>query len=90
MSGFRAIEQGYSLLRSTRFGLSAAINPFGEMTAQQSSFDKHDKIMLAELPTKRIITLYGMIGDSFVYACFGLLVLLFTTIYRQQNEKNSR
>lgn len=90
MSAYRAIEQGYSLLRSTRFGLSAAINPIGEMTVQQSSFDIHNKIMLAELPTKRIITLYSIIGDSFVFACFGLLVLLFTTIYGQQDEKNSR
>ena len=90
MATFRAIEQGYSLLRSTRFGLSAAINPLGEMTGQQSSFDIHDKIMLAELPTKRTTTLYSIIGDSFVYACFGLLVLLITTIYRKQDKKNSR
>jgi apolipoprotein N-acyltransferase len=90
MAAFRAIEQGYSLLRSTRFGLSAAINPLGEMTAQQSSFDIHDKIMLAELPTKRITTLYSIIGNSFIYACFGLLILLFTTIYKRQDKKNSR
>lgn len=87
MAAFRAIEQGYSLLRSTRFGLSAAINPVGEMTAQQSSFDIHDKIMLAELPTKRITTLYSFIGDSFVYACFGLLILLSAVIYKQQSKK---
>lgn len=83
MAAFRAIEQGYSLLRSTRFGLSAAINPIGEMTAQMSSFDNHDKIMLAELPTHRISTFYSIIGDSFVYACFGLLVLLIATIYKR-------
>jgi apolipoprotein N-acyltransferase len=51
MAAFRAIEKGNSILRSTRFGLSAAINPYGEMTAQQSSFDSRNKIMRAELPT---------------------------------------
>ncbi len=90
MAAFRAIEQGNSLLRSTRFGLSAAINPYGEMTAQQSSFDRHNKIMIAELPTKRIPTLYSIIGDSFVYACFGFLFLLLLTILKQKDEKNSR
>lgn len=89
MAAFRAIEQGYSLLRSTRFGLSAAINAYGEMTAQQSSFDIHNKIMLAELPTKRITTLYSIIGDSFVYACFGFLALLLYKIYTQQEDKNA-
>lgn len=77
MAAFRAIEQGYSLLRSTRFGLSAAINPLGEMTAQQSSFDIHDKIMMAELPTKRIKTLYSLIGDSLVFGCFAFFTLFF-------------
>lgn len=90
MAAFRSIEQGYSLLRSTRFGLSAAINPLGEMTTQQSSFDKHNKIMLAELPARRITTLYSIIGDGFVYACFGLLVLLVTIIYKRQDKKDSR
>ena len=90
MAAFRAIEQGYSLLRSTRFGLSAAINPMGEMIAQQSSFDKNSKIMFAELPTKRITTLYSIIGDLFIYACFGLVILIFITFYSQQDKKNSR
>jgi apolipoprotein N-acyltransferase len=53
MAAFRAIEQGHSVLRSTRFGLSAAITPYGEMTAQMSSFDENDKIMLAHLPKDR-------------------------------------
>ncbi len=33
MAAFRAIEQGHSIVRSTRFGLSAAINPYGQMVA---------------------------------------------------------
>jgi len=36
-----------NLLRSTRFGLSAAITPYGEMVSQMSSFDDHNKIMYA-------------------------------------------
>lgn len=88
MATFRAIEQGYSILRSTRFGLSAAINPLGEMTAQQSSFDEHDKIMIAELPKKRIATIYSFIGDSFVYACIGSLIFILISIYTRQYKIN--
>ncbi|MBK8144760.1 MAG: hypothetical protein IPK62_07050 [Bacteroidetes bacterium] len=84
MATFRAIEQGYSLIRSTRFGLSAAINPLGEMIAQQSSFDRHNKIMTAELPTGRIKTLYGVIGDSFIFGCFLLMVLVLATSFKKK------
>jgi apolipoprotein N-acyltransferase len=67
MAAYRAIEQGHSVLRSTRFGLSAAINPFGKMTSQMSSFDSNNKIMISQLPIKGISTLYSIIGDILVY-----------------------
>ncbi len=76
MACFRAIEQGHSILRSTRFGLSAAINPYGDMTSKMSSFNQNDKILIAELPKKGVRTVYSMIGDLFVYAC-----LLFISIF---------
>lgn len=75
MAAFRAVEQGHSILRSTRFGLSAAITPYGDFTAQMSSFDLNDKIMIANLPTKRITSLYSIIGDSFICLCIGFVIL---------------
>lgn len=74
MAAFRAVEQGHSILRSTRFGLSAAITPFGEMASQMSSFDDNNKIMYAQLPAKGVTTVYSLIQDSFVYLCIGFLV----------------
>jgi apolipoprotein N-acyltransferase len=76
MAAFRAVEQGHSILRSTRFGLSAAITPYGEMTAQMSSFDNNDKIMTAHLPAKGIWTLYSKIGDLVVWICFAWIGFL--------------
>ncbi|MBK7149439.1 MAG: hypothetical protein IPH78_11620 [Bacteroidetes bacterium] len=75
MAAYRAIEQGHSIIRSTRFGLSAAITPYGEFIAQMSSYDENDKIMIAHLPIKHIKTLYSIIGDSFVCFCIGFIVL---------------
>lgn len=82
MAALRAVEQGHSVLRSTRFGLSAAINPIGEFNAQMSSFNTNDKIMMAHLPVSKNFTLYSLIGDLFVYLClafilfFGIRVLI--------------
>jgi apolipoprotein N-acyltransferase len=77
MAAFRAIEQGHSIIRSTRFGLSAAITPYGEMVAQMSSFDKNDKIMIAELPVKGVTTIYSVISDAFICLCMGFVLLFF-------------
>lgn len=74
MAAFRAVEQGHSILRSARFGLSAGITGYGEMVSQMSSFDVNDKVMITSLPAKRIKTLYAMIGDVLIYACIGFCV----------------
>jgi len=79
MAAFRAVEQGHSVLRSTRFGLSAAITPYGEMTAQMSSFSQNDKIMYARLPVKGVTTLYSIIHDTLVYICI-IFMLLFIAV----------
>lgn len=76
MAAFRAIEQGHSILRSTRFGLSAAITPYGDMTSRMSSFDHNDKIMMAHLPVKGIRTFYSIAGDFIVYLSMAFLLLI--------------
>ena len=84
MAAFRAVEQGHSVLRSTRFGLSAAISPYGEMTTQMSSFDSNQKTMLATLPKKGVKTIYSVLGDGFVYLCTGfILVFFFNAVYQK-------
>ncbi|MGB2273388.1 MAG: nitrilase-related carbon-nitrogen hydrolase [Flavicella sp.] len=86
MAAFRAVEQGHSVLRSTRFGLSAAITPYGEMASQMSSFDDNDKIMYSQLPTKGVTTLYSVIQDSFVFLCIALLLSFMAIAYLSNNK----
>lgn len=81
MAAFRAVEQGQSILRSTRFGLSAAINPYGEMLSQMSSFDTNNKIMISQLPVKGITTVYSIIGDIVVYLSIAFILIFF--MYRK-------
>lgn len=69
MASVRAIEGGYSMLRSTRMGLTAAFDPYGRARAWESSFDAKDRIVIAALPRHGIKTLYTAIGDVFVWVC---------------------
>jgi apolipoprotein N-acyltransferase len=87
MAAVRSIEQGHSVIRSTRFGLSAAINPVGIFTAQMSSFDKNDQIMLAQLPKNRIVTIYSKVGDIFVYLCIAFII---TYMIMRKNWKHQK
>jgi apolipoprotein N-acyltransferase len=87
MAAFRAVEQGHSIIRSTRFGLSAAITPYGEMVAQMSSFDRNNKIMIAELPVKGVTTVYSVIGDAFIYLCMGFILAFLLINNRISSEK---
>ena len=87
MAAFRAVEQGHSVLRSTRFGLSAAITPYGEMVSQMSSFDENDKIMYAQLSAKGVSTLYSIIQDSFVYLSMGFLLFFMVITVRSNKSK---
>ncbi len=70
MAGLRAIEGGHSLLRSTRWGLSAGIDPVGRLRGWQSAFeDGDDGVMVVRLPRHGLTTLYGILGDWFVALC---------------------
>ena len=89
MAAFRAVEQGHTVLRSTRFGLSAAITPYGEMVSQMSSFDNNDKIMYAKLSAKGVTTLYTLIQDSFVYLCIGFLLSFIVITVRSKKSKST-
>lgn len=69
MASVRAIEGGFSLLRSTRFGLTGAYDPYGRARAWESSFDSSERVVIAALPRTGIKTLYVAIGDSWVALC---------------------
>jgi apolipoprotein N-acyltransferase len=88
MAAFRAIEQGHSIIRSTRFGLSAIISPYGEIVGQSSSFDDNNKILISDIRTKGTKTVYSVIGDLFVYLCFGFLMVFIITVIARKPEGN--
>jgi len=78
MATLRAIEGGHSVLRSTRFGLSAGIDPWGRIRAWSSHFDDERRILVVDLPVSGTWTVYGTVGDWFPLTC--LFIALATIV----------
>lgn len=74
MAALRAVENGMSIVRSTRAGLSAGIDPHGRFRAWQSSFESQDRVLRVVLPRHRLSTPYAIVGDVVVWAA-GLFLL---------------
>jgi apolipoprotein N-acyltransferase len=72
----RAVENGFSMVRQVSAGSSMAVDPWGRLLAQQDYFHTADRLMLADVPTRRARTLYGLLGDWFAWAGAALAVAL--------------
>jgi apolipoprotein N-acyltransferase len=72
----RAVENGFSMVRQVSSGASMAVDPWGRVLARQDHFRTADRLMLADVPTRRVRTLYGLLGDWFAYAGAALAVVL--------------
>jgi apolipoprotein N-acyltransferase len=90
MAGLRAIEQGTSIIRSTRFGLSAGIDPLGRIRASSSSFDTAERVMIADLPRHGFATIYRAIGDVLVWAAGAVLLGALAKIARRRRHIRMR
>ncbi len=71
MAVFRAIENGYSLVRQTELGLSMAVDPYGRVLAQTDFFDAADRTMVAQVPVAHVDTLYASFGRWLGWVCLG-------------------
>jgi apolipoprotein N-acyltransferase len=76
MAAFRAVENGVSLVRATRYGLSLAVDPWGRVRGAADYFEPSRGELMAALPRTGIPTPYTRLGDWFGWACAGLLALL--------------
>ncbi|HEX2831600.1 MAG TPA: nitrilase-related carbon-nitrogen hydrolase [Thermoanaerobaculia bacterium] len=80
MAAFRAVEQGFSLVRSTSNGLSLAVDRFGRVQAS-ADFFAGARVMRAHVPRAGAPTLYARIGDAFpALAAIVLVALLFVSL----------
>jgi apolipoprotein N-acyltransferase len=69
MAAYRAVENGFTLLRPTGKGISAVIDPLGRVLARQDAFTNPGGILLAGVPARGVTTVYSRIGDLFAHLC---------------------
>lgn len=77
MASFRAIENGFSMLRADYHGISTAVDYHGNILSQMNDFTTEERIMIADIPKQGIKTIYSQIGDSFAWLCvLGFLIMI--------------
>jgi apolipoprotein N-acyltransferase len=75
--GIRAVEQGFTFIRITGDGQSAAIDPYFREWANFNSFDQGTDNFYFSVPVLSRSTFYGKAGYLFPFtALFGLLGLI--------------
>jgi apolipoprotein N-acyltransferase len=85
---FRAIENGFSMFRLAREGLTLAVDHLGRPLVQSNYFLNDQPIIYADLPTEGVNTLYGLMGDWFAWlSAAGFVVLLVIAISKRKSRK---
>jgi apolipoprotein N-acyltransferase len=82
---FRAIENGFSLVRQASQGLSIATDYEGRVLAASDYFTTDQQTMVAYVPAHGVRTIYATIGDLFAWLCLiGLVALSGLSIMRSR------
>jgi apolipoprotein N-acyltransferase len=88
MATFRAIENGFSLVRPTSHGFSAAADYQGRVLGLTDYFTSEDPVMIAYVPIKGVKTVYSQIGDLFAWLCMaGLVAAIAWVVVRRKAAK---
>jgi len=81
---FRAVENGFSVVRQTNEGVSVAVDYRGRILAYQDFFATSDRTMVADVPTTGVRTVYAALGDWFAYIVILFVIILVGAVaYRE-------
>jgi apolipoprotein N-acyltransferase len=85
LTTFRAIENGYSLVRPTTNGLSMAVDYEGQVLAASDYFTTEQQVIVADVPIHGVRTIYATVGDLFAWlSVAGLVGLIGVAIARRR------
>lgn len=90
MAAMRAIEGGFSILRSTRWGLSAGIDAHGRMRGQLSNNETEAPFLLVSLPITRQPTLYAQLGNTVLLPLWAMLTWSLWVLFHARIGLNAR
>ena len=87
---FRAIENGYSLVRQASKGLSMTVDYEGRVLSASDYFTTNDQIMVAYVPIHGVRTIYATIGDLFAWLyIIGLVALTGLAIMQSRKRRST-
>jgi apolipoprotein N-acyltransferase len=87
MAIFRAIENGFSLVRQDARGLSLAADPYGRILAMVDVGAADEPIMSAKVSTEGVFALYPIIGDLFGWlSVVGFVTLVVIGVLKQRRK----
>ena len=87
---FRAIENGFSLVREASNGLSMIVDYEGHVLATSDYFTTDEQTMVASAPTHGVRTIYATIGDLFAWLCLlGLVGLIGLALIQRRNPRSA-
>ena len=87
---FRAIENGYSLVRQASKGFSMTVDYEGRVLSASDYFTTDNQVMVAYVPMHGVHTIYATIGDLFAWLCIiGLLTLTGLAIIQSRKRRSA-
>ena len=89
---FRAVENGYALVKPTYDGLSAVVDRYGrELYLSGIDESGYDSVRCVDVPIAGKQTFYGRYGNviDLTFACFGLIMVLLGIIFRSKRRADA-
>jgi apolipoprotein N-acyltransferase len=77
----RAVEEGFSLVRPANHGFTLAADSRGRILGWMDFFSTDDRVMIVNLPTSGVHTVYARIGDLFAWLCIVVLAAVLASAF---------
>jgi apolipoprotein N-acyltransferase len=87
---FRAIENGYSLVRQASNGLAMTVDYEGHVLGATDYFTVDQQTMVASVPMKGVWTIYAYVGDLFAWLCIAGLIFMGGFVVFTSSRKRTR
>ncbi|HEX6344684.1 nitrilase-related carbon-nitrogen hydrolase [Umezawaea sp.] len=75
-AALRAVENGYSVVRQAEFGTSGAVDQRGRVLTAHDHARSDTHVVHSDVPTRRVTTVHGVVGDLFAWLCTAATVLM--------------
>ncbi|MCK5129495.1 MAG: hypothetical protein KAQ68_06575 [Clostridiales bacterium] len=88
VSFLRGIENGFSVVRQANLGTSISADYLGNTLSYQSFFYTDENVMISDVPTKGVWTLYGATGEIFLWIVIaGFIIIMGRHIWTLGRKK---